>query len=256
MYSKTIFVNYLLSCFTNDMKLSIIIPCREEETTIEKTVAQFKGLSIPHEVIVSDGRSTDRTVEIARRVAHVTVVFDGERHNASIGRNDGAKVAHGDFLLFIDAGVEIPEPEHFLTKALGHFDDPKVVGVTVAQRAFPAIETWADRLSFGYLNAVIRLQNNVLHHGEANGKCMLVRRTAFDAIDGFREDLYTREDGDFFNRLSKVGRTVFDPSLRIFHAARRAHTVGWTRLWTIWTYETIYFALFNRNSVDDWTPIR
>jgi glycosyltransferase involved in cell wall biosynthesis len=239
------------------MKLSIIIPAREEERAIAGTIAQFKDLlTIPHEIIVSDGRSKDRTVAVARETAHVVVVFDGTKHTAGIARNDGAKVAQGEFLAFVDSGVTVPDPQTFFSRALAHFADPAVMGVCGPQHALPAVETWADRLSFGYLNAVIRLQNNVLHKGEANGKFMLVRHSAFTTVQGFREDLVTREDGDFFYRLSRVGRTVYDPSLHIFHEARRAHTIGWARLWYIWTVNTIYFGLFNKSLEDDWTPIR
>lgn len=240
------------------MFLSIIIPAREEEKTIEQTVMQFRdNLRMEHETIVSDAGSKDRTVEIARLTAHVTVVFDGTKHTAGIGRNDGAKVARGEYFAFVDAGVEIPEPNAFFERAFAHFENnPSVVGVTGPQRATPGLETWADRLSFGWFNAVIRFQNNVLHRGEASGKFMLVSRRAFLKVGGFREDLVTREDGDFFYRLSKIGRTVFDPALLIYHGARRAHALGWARLWWIWTLNAISVTLFDKAVADDWTPIR
>src|SRR3989344_8623481 len=122
------------------MRLSIIIPAREEEKTIAKTILQLRDtLRIPHETIVSDARSRDRTVEIAHQFSPIVVVFDGQKHTAGIGRNDGANVAHGDYLAFVDAGVEIPNPQAFFERALAHFDnDPCVVGVTGPQRAAPA----------------------------------------------------------------------------------------------------------------------
>lgn len=239
--------------------LSIIIPTREEEKTIAETISHLqKGLTLDHEVIVSDGKSADRTVEMAQQYADQVVTFnESRRHTAGIGRNHGALVAHGEFLAFMDADTYVHNPDEFFGRALKHFEgDPGLVGVTGPQRALPRLETWADRLSFGYLNAVIRFQNNVLHRGEASGKFMLVRREAFEKVGGFREDLVTREDGDFFYRLSQVGRTLFDPQLIVFHGARRAHQIGWARLWYIWTKETIYFALFDKNILDDWTPIR
>lgn len=240
------------------MMLSIIIPTREEEKIIAKTLTQFKDtLLIPHETIVSDARSSDNTVLIAQKISHIVVVFDGNKHTAGIGRNDGAKVAHGEYLAFVDADTEIPNPHTFFERALAHFkNDRGVVGVTGPQRASPAIETWADRISFGYLNAVVRFQNNVLHRGEASGKFILVSRAAFEKIGGFREDLVTREDGDFFCRLSKIGKTVFDPSLMIYHGARRAHAIGWARLWYIWIINTISVTFFDKAVADDWTPIR
>lgn len=240
------------------MNLSIIIPTRQEEKSIKRTVLSLKevlGESV--QIIVSDGKSTDRTVDLARTCADDVVLYEKEEpHNASKGRNDGARVATGTYLCFVDADVRIPDPQAFFARALLHFDDPRVLGVCGPQRAEPVIETWADRVSFGLLNLGLRFQNNVLHVGEASGKFMLVRANSVKTIGGFREDLVTREDGDFFKRLSKIGKTVFDPSLMVYHGARRAHAIGWWRLWPIWMWNTLYFAVTSKAHSKDWTPIR
>lgn len=240
------------------MLLSIIIPAREEEKIIAQALTQFKGtLSSPYETIVSDASSKDRTVDIAREYADRVIVFTGEKHTAGIGRNDGAKVARGDYFVFIDADTEIPDPQVFFERAIQLFkNDPDVVGVTGPQRVRPDTETWADRFSLGALNALIRFLNNVARRGEAVGKFMIVSRAAFENVHGFREDLVTREDGDFFYRLSKIGRTVYDPSLLTYHSGRRAHKVGWAHLWYIWTVNTLSVLVFNKAVADDWTPIR
>jgi succinoglycan biosynthesis protein ExoA len=240
------------------MKLSIIIPVRQEEKAIKRTVTYLKeSLGTDVQIIVSDGKSTDTTVEIARSCADEVVLYKGDTpHNASKGRNDGARVATGTFFCFIDADVCIPDPEAFFERALHHFHDVQVVGVCGPQRAEPAVETWTDRLSFGLLNVGLRFQNNVLQVGEASGKFMIVRAESFKVIGGFREDLATREDGDFFKRLSKIGQTVFDPSLMIYHGARRAHKIGWWRLWPIWMWNTLSVAVTDKAYAKDWTPIR
>jgi len=236
--------------------LSIIIPAREEEKAIAETITQFDSLSIPHEVIVADGKSIDSTVDVARRYANIVVRFEGERHTAARGRNDGARVAHGDILAFIDADVTIPNPEEFFTRALLDFENARTIALTGPQRALPSLETWADRISFGILNAIVRMRNNVLQLGEASGKIMIVRKSAFDAVGGFRENLVTREDADFFLRLSRIGHTRYDPQLLVYHGARRAHKLGWTHLWWLWTVNVIAVALSGTALSDDWTPVR
>ncbi len=238
--------------------LSIIIPARDEEKAIGGTVAHLNGvLSMEHEIVVSDDCSDDRTSEVAQRAGAVVVRYCAQRRTPGGSRNRGARASTGEYIAFIDADVNMPDPDDFFRRALSHFErDPKLAGVCGPQRAGPDVETWADRISFGVLNGALRFNNNVLHRGEASGKNMVVRRTAFEMIGGFREDIATREDGDFFYRLSKTGRTLFDPKLLVYHGARRAHRVGWARLWYIWISNSIYFALFNKTLADDWTPVR
>lgn len=237
--------------------LSIVIPAREEEKVIGATVGHLQSsLSMSHEIIVSDDCSKDRTAEVAKATGARVVEFCDVRHTPGGARNRGARESLGAYIAFIDSDVGMPEPEEFYRRALSYFDDPNVVGVCGPQRARPDVATWADHISFGILNMTLRFQNNVLHRGEASGKNMVVRKSAFEKVNGFREDIATREDGDFFYRLSRVGRTIFDPKLVVYHGARRAHKVGWLKLWYIWISNSIYFALFNKTLADDWTPVR
>jgi glycosyltransferase involved in cell wall biosynthesis len=238
--------------------ISIIIPTREEEKAIGKTLAHLKAnIKMPFELIVSDGGSVDNTREEAAKHTDKVLRFGGVQHNPAIGRNDGAAVAIHTYLVFLDADTHIENPEEFFTRALAHFDaDPNLVGVTGPQWAHPHLETWADRISFGILNTALYFNNNVFGKGEASGKFMIVRHEAFKAINGFRNDLVTREDGDFFNRLSRIGRTYYDPTLHVYHGARRAHTYGWLKLWYIWIKNTLHVALFDTAAAKDWTPVR
>ncbi len=78
--------------------ISIIIPTLDEEKLIETTLRSLKeGLTLPHEIIVSDGGSSDRTVEIARCFADQLVEHRGAwRETIGQGRNQGARVAKGE----------------------------------------------------------------------------------------------------------------------------------------------------------------
>ena len=80
--------------------ISIIIPTLNEEKTISQcleTVVNIPGI----EVIVSDGVSTDRTVEIAGQHRDVKVV--SSLTGRSIQMNNGATCAKGEILLFLHA---------------------------------------------------------------------------------------------------------------------------------------------------------
>lgn len=239
------------------MELSIIVPTREEQEAITGTITQFKNVSLTHEVIVADGGSNDETVVRARKYADHVVVFHDPIPTAGKGRNAGAKVAKGTYLAFFDAGVSLADPEAFFIQALSHFTkNPKLVGVAVGQRVPQGKATLADIAFFGILNTALRLNNNVLGIGEASGKGMLVTREAFQKVGGFREDIHTREDGDFFARIRKVGTTYYDPTLFVYHDARRAHAIGWSKVWWIWISNTVSFALTGKVLAKDWKPFR
>jgi glycosyltransferase involved in cell wall biosynthesis len=238
-------------------KLSIVIPTLKEEGYIVGTIEQFKALSVPHEVIVSDGGSLDRTVELATPLVNkITVMKDGKPTPAR-QRNDGAKLATGEFLAFVDSSVQIPDVENFFSRAIAKFDaDPSLTGVTGRQNIFPEIETWADWFFLNCQNLAMRIQNNVLHRGAGTGKFMFMRRKDFEQIHGFREDLVAGEDLDLVLRLSRIGKTEYCSDLQIYYPGRREHGLGWVRLIWIWTINVWWIWLFDKAYNKEWNPVR
>lgn len=239
------------------MKLSIVIPALKEEGYIAGTLGQFAELTIGHETIVSDGGSTDDTVAIATPLADkVTVMKDG-KPTPSRQRNDGARLATSEYLAFVDSSVRIPEPDTFFAHALARFAaEPDLVALCGPQNIFPEIETWADRVFLGLQNLNIRFHNNVLRTGMGTGKFMIMQRSAFEAIGGFREDLVCGEDLDLVYRLSKIGRTEYDPRLQIYYPGRREHGIGWPRLLFIWVGNVFWITLTGKAWLTEWRPVR
>lgn len=240
--------------------ISIIIPTLEEAKVIGQTIARLKKeLTLPHEIIVSDGGSTDDTAAIARGVADSVVVHDGvTRQTIAQGRNDGARLARGDFLVFIDADCVIPEPDRFFERALAQFAaDEHMVALTVNLCVFPGTETLGDRLIVPLRNKAVRFVNNTLRRGEcAGGEFQMVRRAAFETVGGYRAELVTCEDRDLFMRLAKIGRTKSDGALTVYHSGRRPHIEGWPRLIARFFVNSISFSLRGRPVTKEWKPVR
>ncbi|HUC88695.1 MAG TPA: glycosyltransferase [Candidatus Paceibacterota bacterium] len=239
--------------------ISIIIPTLNEEKVIEKTLASLRKLiNVPYEIIISDGKSTDKTVEIAKKYADHVVEYKGQnRQTIAQGRNDGAKAARGDFLVFLDADCVIPDSNEFFSQALRNFNEKKgIIALTGNIRVLKQYETLADRLVFLYMNSFFRFANNVLHKGQAPGEFQMIRKSAFESVHGFREDLVAGEDVDMFLRLSKIGSTFFDKNLTVFHTGRRAHKIGWPRLLWMWFMNSMHVSIFNKSKSKEWTAIR
>ena len=240
--------------------LSIIMPTYNEEKLIATTLGTIKStLTLPHEIIVSDGGSTDRTVELAQPFASKIVTASGPgRPTVSQGRNDGAKAAEpGEFYIFLDADCAIPEPDKFFTRAVSRFAaDPKLVGLSGCVRSFPDEETIGDRIVFGTANLGLRFSNNVLNRGHAFGAFQMIRQDAFRQLGGYRAELVTIEDADMFRRLSKIGRTRIDSRLVVLHSRRRNTKISWPRQIAMWLVNSFFVIVCKRSFTKEWRAIR
>jgi glycosyltransferase involved in cell wall biosynthesis len=238
--------------------ISIIIPTYNEEKTVEATVKQFAALRIPHEVIVSDGRSKDKTAQIAKQHADRVIEIPAEeKAGVSKQRNKGARIARGEFIVFLDSGDEVPDPNGFFTKALAFFEEnPRLVGLSVWIEVDPRFRTISDWVVFEMMNLWFALLNNVFRFGIAAGKFQMVRASAFRSVGGFNEIMPAGEDIDFFRRLGRVGRTHITWRLAVFHSGRRFHQLGaWTTLYR-WIKNALWVWLFKKSADEGWQTIR
>ncbi|HTK33073.1 MAG TPA: glycosyltransferase [Candidatus Paceibacterota bacterium] len=233
--------------------ISIIIPTYNEEHYIGNTLDNLKSLTLPHELIVTDDKSTDRTVSIAQQYTDQVLVPDLKHATIAANRNAGAQAAHGEFLVFIDSSCLINDPDSFFTHAVKDFESkPDLVALTGNLNIYPETRTWGDRLMYFIFNTTHFIKNNILHTGEAPGKFQMIRRAAFEKVGGFNVNLVTREDADLFYRLSRIGRTFYDGRLQVLHSGRRAHAIGWIKLMSIWMINTVWFAVFGTTKTKNW----
>jgi len=86
--------------------ISIIIPTFNEANYLEKVCQNLADLrdECNFEIIVSDGGSSDRSIEIASRFAQVVQAPKGRAWQL----NQAAKIARGDVLFFAHAHMTLP----------------------------------------------------------------------------------------------------------------------------------------------------
>lgn len=193
------------------MKLSVIIPTLDEERRIGDRLA---GLRACGEVIVVDGGSRDRTVELARAFPGVRV--ESAPRGRAAQMNHGARLAGGDVLLFLHADVTLP------AGALKHVEQAFADAHTVAG----AFRTWhvADdgrRAPWLHL-ADLRSRYSGLPYGD---QALFVRREAFWRAGGF-PDQPLMEDLELSRRLRRLGRIVIlKSSVRVSGRRFLAHPI-------------------------------
>ena len=225
---------------------------------LESTITQLRTSTFPFEIIVSDGGSTDDTLAIAHTLAdRVVANTSGTRQNIAIGRNAGARVARGAFLLFLDADVTIPDPDTFLTSLIQLFEhEPDVVACTTALRVSPNAETLTDAVVFTVINTTYYICNNILGVAAASGEVQCMRTSTFMRVGGFAEHIVAAEDQEMFRRLRTHGQTRFVSSLTAYHTGRRMHATGLVPL--MYEYGLNHFSvlLFGKSVSKEWKPIR
>lgn len=84
------------------MKLSVIILTKNEEETIKDCLESVKWVD---EIILLDGGSTDKTIEIAKKTGARIVKQKGDNYSA--WRNQGKEEAKGKWILYLDADERI-----------------------------------------------------------------------------------------------------------------------------------------------------
>ena len=95
------------------MKLSIIIPCFNEEKTIIEIIQRVKNslnsLNISHEIIVIDDNSTDKTSDILKNDLNNIVdklIHNPKNSGKGYSIQKGIEIAKGEFILIQDADLE------------------------------------------------------------------------------------------------------------------------------------------------------
>ncbi|MBI4256577.1 glycosyltransferase [Candidatus Uhrbacteria bacterium] len=198
--------------------LTIVIPTKNEEAYLPRLLESISKQTMrPAEVIVADAQSTDRTREIARSFGARVV----EGGLISFGRNAGAREVQTTFILFLDADVELRDPE-FLEKAVGEMLERKLDLATCD--VFPLSEQYLDHFLHQAYNTYARAWGSLYPH--APGFCMLTRRTLHEKIGGFDERVTFCEDHDYARRAVEHGYFGFLKSTKIPVSIRRLDRDG------------------------------
>ena len=210
------------------MRFSIIMPVLNEEAVLEyqlsNLVRQFSQLDC--ELLIVDGGSTDRTIEIAQRFGRVIPSLRGR----AIQMNTGAAVATGEVLLFLHADTLLPvEAFHAIEQALKAQD---VVGG--AFRICFNCDQWPYRLVSFTTN--IRSRFRKIFTGD---QAYFVHSVSFHTIGGF-PDQPLMEDLEIITRLRKIGKVVLLPQY-VTTSARRHEKIGLIRsVLFMWYLRTLY----------------
>lgn len=180
-------------------RISVIVPVKNEEASIAQLLRGVLGQTHrPAEIVITDGGSGDRTKEIIREhqasCPIPIVLIECDHALPGRGRNLAIARATHEWVASIDGGIH-PRPdwlEHLVATARR---DPRAE--IIYGTAEPLTDTY-----FTECAAISYVPGGRLTQSIAS---CLVRRSAWAAAGGFREDLRSGEDLLFFRSLKAAG---------------------------------------------------
>jgi len=215
--------------------LSIIIPTLNEENYLPTLLDSIRSQNFKDlEIIVADAGSKDKTIEIAKGFG-CKIIKGGL---PAMGRNEGAKVARGNLLLFLDADTILPED--FFEKALKEFKERNLDIASFCLEA-KTKSKFKKFLFDAFYNLPILILEKILAHG---AQAILVKKEIFEKVGGFDEEIKFAEDHSFMRKAKKVVNFGILRKVRVFSSLRRFEREGFIKTYLKYLLAEIYMIFF------------
>jgi len=170
-------------------KITIVVPCKNEENYIHHLLDSLRGQNIGNTRIIIADCSSDNTRQVIldnKGSLNVEIIEGGP---VSIAKNNGAKLVNTPYILFIDADVRFFK-NTVIQDAVDKIEskDLDLIGLD--------IKCYDNDLRAKVGFTIFNIINNVLKHFSpfAVGAFMLTRKDKFEEFGGFPEKFSTSED--------------------------------------------------------------
>jgi glycosyltransferase involved in cell wall biosynthesis len=221
------------------MKVSVIIPVRNEERSISSLLDALLSQSLPpDEIVITDGGSTDATTAIIQdyvnrgvpvRLIRTTHALPGR------GRNLAVAQAVNKWLAFTDAGIK-PAPDWLEALVARAEATP---GVDVVYGSYePTVDTFfKECAAITYVSPPAEVEGSLMRSQSIASA--LMRRVVWEKVGGFPEHLRSAEDLLFMARVEQEH----------FHIAYAPSAViQWDLQPNLWrTFKR--FTIYSRNNI-------
>ncbi len=208
-----------------EIDASIVVPTLNEEKRIADCLRAIRAQRFEgnFEIIVSDGASEDKTVEIAKRYAD-KVVIEKVRSIAA-ERQRGALEARGKIIAFTDA--DSLADKNWLQEIYNCFRDKRVAGAygPVFFHDGSGIEKIIVRIT---LPLYLRIMALLGMHSPI-GSNLAIRKIVFEKSGGFNMALRTSEDLDLGKKIKKTGKFVYANKAIVRVSCRRVKKWGYLK---------------------------
>lgn len=189
------------------MKVSVIIPVYNEESTVGEVIERVDAVDVDKEIIVVDDGSTDRTGQILRRHASKLRHIHDARANLGKGAaiRAGLTYAGGDVVLIQDADLELDPTEWSRLLA------PISAGETEVVYGSRFLQPNRVRLRTRLANRLIVLATNLLYDSRLTDTYTAYKVFRTEVIRGLRLTSHGFEiEAEITAKLLRLGHRIVE----------------------------------------------
>ena len=208
------------------MKIGFVILTRNSERTLNECLKKLSEIedSIDKEVIIVDGGSTDRTLEIVKQYEkklNIKILSDQGR-GLGYARDIGWRSSSSDYIVMLDSDVIISK--EFLTEAIKILEKDESLGAVSAKlKPISLDKGWFGK--FQEKNLAIYLHHlDPPYPAEAialHTACTVFKRKVLEKVGGFDEFFnLAKEDSDVSYRIKKAGYKLSYLNYYVTHLER------------------------------------
>jgi glycosyltransferase involved in cell wall biosynthesis len=176
-------------------KITIVVPCKNEENYIAHLLMHLKLQKIGGTKVIIADCSTDNTRQVIsenKGDLNIEVIEGGP---VSIAKNNGAKLVTTPYILFIDSDVRFFD-EYVIRDCVNEIESKNLYIIGLYAKCYDSSRV--AQIGFMIFNFINKIMSHKVPF--AVGAFMLTRRDRFEQFGGFAERYGTSED--FF--LSKM----------------------------------------------------
>jgi len=220
--------------------ISIVVPIRNEQATIERLTRSLLEQDYPHdryEIIMADGGSHDgtRALLAALDPGHRVRVLENPGRTAPAALNVAIAAARGDVITRVD-GHSFVAPD-YLSRIVAVMSETgeSVVGGPVLMHADTPfrkalVEALYSKIAVGSV-PYRTLQQRAFVESLQTGS---FKKAVLDQVGLFDEALAVVEDLDMNTRIRKAGfKLLLDPSIRFWYLPRPSLAALWRQIYTV-----------------------
>jgi len=213
MSKQVTFDNNLESNSRSFAPLAVVIAAYNEEEGISPTICELKEVLQQPGLIVVDGKSSDRTLELAKDLGAEVIIQKGKGKGDAISEGLNHLDPNTAYVVFTDADYTYPAKH--LKKMINILDLNPMVGMVLGDRFNELYKLESDRNQFYLGNRLLGFIQKIMNGVKLNDPFTGLRIIRFDILKGWKpKSLGFDIEAELNSRVKRSGYSIVETPIK------------------------------------------